>query len=137
MFRILFPPLFPAFVLAFAFPAELTAYPVVRTIDGDTLVVKIDGNETKVRLIGVDTPETVDPRKPVQFFGKEASAFTRKLLEGESVTLEYDQQRTDLYGRMLAYAYRAKDRLFVNREIIREGYGHAYVKLPFRPEEDG
>jgi micrococcal nuclease len=88
-----------------------------------------------VRLIGVDTPETVDPRKPVQFFGKEASAFTKKLLTGESVILEYDQQKTDKYGRVLAYVYRAKDKLFVNLEIIKQGYGHAYTKYPFAQEK--
>lgn len=108
------------------------AYRVVRTVDGDTVVVNIDGKETKVRLIGVDTPETVDPRKPVEHYGKQASQFTRNLLKGESVYLEYDQTKTDKYGRTLAYLYRAPDGLFVNLEIVRQGYGHAYTKYPFK-----
>jgi endonuclease YncB( thermonuclease family) len=69
---------------------------VTRVIDGDT--IQFSTGET-VRLIGVDTPETKDPRKPVQYFGKEATAFTRQLVEGKSVRLEYDQQRHDKYGR--------------------------------------
>ena len=72
---------------------------VVRVVDGDTLL--LDRNE-RVRLIGVDTPETVDPRRPVQRFGKEASAFTKRMVEGKKVRLEYDQDRVDRYGRTLA-----------------------------------
>ena len=66
----------------------------------DTLV--LDGGE-RIRLIGVDTPETVHPQKPVEYYGKEASAFTKRLAEGQEVRLEYDQQRRDHYGRTLAY----------------------------------
>src|SRR5439155_26557732 len=94
---------------------------VVRVVDGDTIV--LDGDE-KVRLIGVDTPETVHPRKPVERFGHDASAFTRRLLQGERVALGFDQQRTDRYGRTLAYVYLTDGRL-ANEEIIRQGYGHA------------
>jgi micrococcal nuclease len=107
------------------------AYPVSRVIDGDTVVLLIDDSPVKVRLIGVDTPETVHPSKPVQHYGKEASAFTRNLLRGESVYLKYGFERTDRYGRLLAYLYRAPDGLFVNAEIVRQGYGHAYVQFPF------
>jgi endonuclease YncB( thermonuclease family) len=76
-----------------------TARTVVRVVDGDTIV--LDGQE-KVRLIGVDTPETVDPRKPVQYFGHEASAFTTHHLAGKAVHLAYDWQRQDRYRRTLA-----------------------------------
>src|SRR4030066_595806 len=76
-----------------------------RVIDGDTIVVTIGGQEEKVRLIGVDTPETVHPNKPVEYFGKEASEFTRRMVEGKQVSLEYDWQRKDKYGRTLAYVY--------------------------------
>lgn len=109
------------------------AYKIVRIIDGDTVVALIDGKETKIRLIGVDTPETVHPKKSVETYGKEASQFTRNLLQGESVYLEYEPgaYRRDKYGRLLAYLYRAPDGLFVNLEIIRQGYGHAYTKYPF------
>jgi len=108
-----------------------TAFKVLRTIDGDTIEVEQDGKPVKVRLIGVDTPETVHPSKPVEAFGKEASRFTSNLLKGESVFLEFDKDKTDKYGRMLAFVYRAPDGLFVNLEIIRQGYGHAYTKYPF------
>jgi micrococcal nuclease len=110
---------------------SLTAYPVSRIVDGDTVVILIDDSPVKVRLIGVDTPETVHPSKPVQHYGKEASTFTRNLLRGESVYLKYGSERTDRYGRLLAYLYRAPDGLFVNAEIVRQGYGHAYVQFPF------
>ena len=101
---------------------------VTRVVDGDTIVVAGVGT---VRLIGVDTPETVDPRKPVQFFGKEASEFTRKMAQGQVVRLEYDYQRTDKYQRTLSYAFLA-DGTFLNAEIVKQGYGQAYVKYPFK-----
>lgn len=101
---------------------------VVRVIDGDT--IELDGGE-KVRLIGVDTPETVHPNKPVEYFGKEASKFTKNMVEGKFLKLEYDWQRTDKYGRMLAYVY-LLDGTFVNAEIIKQGYGFAYTKYPFK-----
>lgn len=100
----------------------------VRVVDGDTIV--LDGRE-RVRLIGVDTPETKDPRKPVQYFGKQASLFTERLVEGRRVRLEYDQAREDRYGRTLAYVF-LQNGTFVNLEIVRRGYGHAYTKYPFR-----
>jgi Staphylococcal nuclease homologue len=76
-------------------PAQSPTVLVTRVIDGDTLELSTG---EKVRLIGVDTPETKDPRKPVQYFGKEATAFTKQLVEGKPVRLEYDQQRDDKYG---------------------------------------
>ena len=107
--------------------AQPDVYAVSRVVDGDTVVLATVGT---VRLIGVDTPETVDPRKPVQHFGQEASAFVRSMLEGKSVRLEYDQQRLDKYQRTLAYVY-LLDGTFVNLEIVRQGYGHAYLNYPF------
>ena len=109
-------------------PAAAAAQMVERVVDGDTIVVRGVG---RVRLIGVDTPETVAPGRPVEFFGREASAFTKRLLEGRSVRLEYDRERTDRYGRTLAYVHLA-DGTFANAEIIRRGYGHAYTRFPFR-----
>jgi micrococcal nuclease len=103
-------------------------YSVQRVVDGDTVVLETIGT---VRLIGVDTPETVDPRKPVQAFGVEASRFLHTLLDGKRVRLEYDSDRTDKYRRTLAYLY-LPDGTFVNREIIAQGYGHAYLNYPFR-----
>lgn len=100
----------------------------IRVIDGDTIL--LDGDE-RVRLIGVDTPETVHPNKPVEYFGKEASEFTRKMVEGKQVRLEYDWERKDKYDRTLAYVY-LEDGTFLNAEIIRQGYGFAYTKFPFK-----
>ena len=114
---------------------DATAFPVSRIIDGDTVEIQDEGKTVKVRLIGVDTPETVHPSKPVEAFGKEASQFTTSLLKGQSVYLEYDQEKVDKYGRRLAYLYRAPDGLFVNLEIVRQGYGHAYTKYPFKHME--
>ena len=104
-------------------------FKVKRVIDGDTFVLE---NDERIRLIGVDTPETVHPSKSVEYFGKEASAFTKKFLEGKSVRLEYGQQKKDKYGRILAYVF--LDTLFVNAELIKQGYAHAYTKYPFKQE---
>ena len=120
------------FVLALAqiASANVTEWrEVTRVIDGDTLV--LDGGE-RVRLIGVDTPETVHPQKPVEYFGKEASEFTRRTAEGKRVRLEYDKGigRQDRYGRTLAYVY-LEDGWLLNLKIIEGGYGHAYTRFPF------
>ena len=104
---------------------------VTRVVDGDTLVVSIAGVEERVRLIGVDTPETVHPQKPVEYFGKEASAFTKRIAEGQSIRLEADPQNAnrDKYHRLLRYLYLPDGRL-LNAEIIRQGYGSAYTRFP-------
>jgi micrococcal nuclease len=83
-----------------------------RVVDGDTIILS---NGEKVRLIGVDTPETVRPNTPVEYYGKEASAFTKKMVEGKPVRLEYDWQQRDKYGRLLAYVY-LMDGTFINAE---------------------
>jgi micrococcal nuclease len=90
---------------------------VERVVDGDTIV--ITGGE-RVRLIGVDTPESVKPDTPVQCFAREASAFLERLVEGRKVRLELDVEERDRYGRLLAYVYRGD--LFVNAELVRRGY---------------
>ena len=101
---------------------------VTRAVDGDTIVL---ANKDRVRLIGVDTPELHHPRKPVQYYAEEAYRFTQKIVEGKTVRLEYDWQRRDRYGRLLAYVY-LPDGTFLNAELIRQGYGHAYTKYPFK-----
>ena len=112
--------------------SSLDTAEVVRIVDGDTVVLRLRGDETTVRLIGVDTPETVHPRRPVEAYGKEASRFLTNLLAGESVYLQSEPGNTvDRYGRTLGYLYRVPDGLFVNLEIVRQGYGHAYTKYPF------
>lgn len=97
---------------------------VVRVVDGDTVRIRLDKpHETRtVRYIGVDTPETVKPNTPVQCFGKKASAYNHRLVDGERVRLRFDAERRDRYGRLLAYVYRDKDGLFVNSALVENGY---------------
>ena len=84
-----------------------------------------------VRLIGVDTPETKHPTKPVECFGPEASAFTRRLVPpGTAVRLERDAEARDHFGRLLAYVYRATDGLFVNLELARAGFARPLSIAP-------
>jgi micrococcal nuclease len=116
-------------------------YRVVRVVDGDTFIASVDGKDTRIRLIGVDTPESVHPNKEVEHYGLEASDFLKEILQGERVFFKYDQNNSasghkDRYERMLAYVYRSSDSLFVNAEIIRQGYGHAYTSFPFTFLED-
>jgi len=104
-------------------------YFVEKVVDGDTIDVNIDGKTTRLRLVGMDTPEVVDPRKPVQCFGKEASAEGHKMLENQWVRLEYDavSGTYDRYGRTLAYVFRASDGLFYNEFMIANGFAHEYT----------
>ena len=96
---------------------------VERVVDGDTVVVDVDGRHETVRLIGIDTPETVNPNAPVECFGPEASAATKGLLpEGTPVLLERDVEARDDYDRLLVYLHRATDGMFVNLELVRSGY---------------
>ncbi len=109
-------------------------YHVVRVIDGDTIVVQIGDRDEKVRFIGIDTPETVDPRKPVQCFGKEASLKTKALLSIGQVRLVSDtsQGNRDKYGRLLRYLF-LPDGTFVNKVLIEQGFAHEYTyRLPYQ-----
>jgi micrococcal nuclease len=102
-----------------------------RVVDGDTIHVQIGGHDETVRLIGIDTPETVDPRQPVGCFGKEASAHTKELLpKGTEVRLVRDVEARDRYDRLLAYVYRVKDDLFVNLELAEQGYADLLTYPP-------
>jgi micrococcal nuclease len=103
-------------------------YLVSRVVDGDTIEVTKGGVKEKVRLLGINTPETVDPRKKVECFGKEASAELKQLLTGKQVKLVTDDTQTkyDKYGRLLAYVYR-DDGLFLNKHMIEEGYAYEYT----------
>ncbi len=104
---------------------------VDRIVDGDTLVVVVDGAEERVRLIGMNTPESVDQRRPVMCFGKEASAHLGELVpEGTPVRLERDVEVRDRYDRLLAYLYRASDGLFVNLAMVTDGYAQQYTFPP-------
>jgi micrococcal nuclease len=104
---------------------------VVRIVDGDTVVVDVDGAEEKIRLIGIDTPESVDPRRPVECFGKEATAHITDLIpEGTPLRVERDVEARDRYDRLLAYLYRADDDLFVNEQMIADGYANVATYPP-------
>jgi micrococcal nuclease len=120
-------------------PDAVSTGTVARVIDGDTLRLS---NGDRVRLIGVDTPETVHPNKPVERFGKEAAEFTRGFISGEEITLVYEPfsgasgSFRDRYGRLLAYVYRRRDNADLNAELVRQGYAHAYVNYPFSRMEE-
>ncbi len=103
-------------------------YIVTRVVDGDTLEVKMGDQLEKVRLIGVDTPETVKPNTPVQPYGKEASDFTKKMLLNKEVTLKFDVGRTDKYGRLLAYVYLGNE--MFNETLLKEGYARLMTVPP-------
>ncbi len=102
---------------------------VVHVTDGDTISVLTDGRIEKVRIIGIDTPETVDPRKPVQCFGKEASNYAKDKLTGRKVQLETDpsQQDRDKYHRLLRFVWLENGTLDFGRMIIENGYAHEYT----------
>ncbi len=103
----------------------------MRVVDGDTLDVSLATGKTRVRLLGVDTPESVKPNTPVQCFAREASARLHALLPvATSVRLVRDAEEKDRYGRLLAYVYREPDGLFVNLDLVRGGYARV---LSIRP----
>lgn len=113
-------------------------YPVVDVVDGDTLKVDIAGETTTVRVIGIDTPETRDPRKPVQCFGREASARAEALLTDQQVWLSTDptQDRVDRYDRLLAHVWLPDSRSF-EWVMIADGFAHEYTyDLPYRHQGD-
>ncbi|CAN5391939.1 hypothetical protein BH10PAT3_BH10PAT3_2210 [soil metagenome] len=112
--------------------AQPGTYRVSEFVDGDTIAVDMNGKNEKIRFIGVDTPETHDPRKAVQCFGLAAAAFTKGLIGDSNVRLENDPINTnrDRYNRLLRYVYLPDGRL-VNAEIIRQGFGFAYTGFPF------
>jgi micrococcal nuclease len=108
-------------------PASATAL-VTRVVDGDTFEARIDGQVEDVRLIGVDTPETVKPGTPVQCFGSRASHFTKQQLEGRQVRLVFGVERRDVYGRLLAYAYLGHS--FFNPTLVRSGLARTLTIPP-------
>lgn len=96
---------------------------VVHVVDGDTLDVELAGAPERVRLLGIDTPETVKPGHPVDCFGPEASARTKALLPaGTAVVLQRDAEPRDRYGRLLVYLWRRADGLFVNASLVADGF---------------
>lgn len=111
---------------------------VVHVVDGDTLDVWMNGEEVRIRLLGVDTPETVRPGSPVECFGKQASGFTESSLLGEIVSIETDptQSEYDRYGRLLAYVFLEGESLSFNQKLLREGYGTLYrSRIPIQLQD--
>lgn len=114
-------------------PEHSQWYEVSRVVDGDTLVLLMQNKKTTVRLIGLDTPEVVDPRKPVQCFGREASAYMKQLVAGKQVRIEKDasQGEYDKYNRLLVYVF-LPDGTNINEYMIAQGYGHEYTyRFPY------
>jgi micrococcal nuclease len=105
-----------------ALPPAWQVATVTRVVDGDT--IEIAGGQ-KVRYIGIDTPETVDPRQEVQCFGQEASNRNKELVAGQEIFLEKDVSETDRYGRLLRYVYLATDSASVNEQLVSEGFAKA------------
>lgn len=118
---------------------NIQLYKVTKIVDGDTIKVNYNDKTETIRLLGIDTPETVDPRKEVQCYGVEASNKMKELLENKEISLELDlsQGLRDKYNRILAYVYRAKDNLFINLELIKLGYAYEYTyNLPYKYQKE-
>lgn len=114
-----------------AAPTDPGAATVVEVVDGDTVVVDLAGRRETLRLIGIDTPETVDPDQPPECWGAEASAHTKALLPaGTAVRLTRDVEARDRYDRLLVYVERTEDGLFVNLDLVAGGWADDY---PFPP----
>lgn len=122
------PPRFQGLEPGIALQPEVEAYAVTRVVDGDTLKLRRQGREVTVRLMGINSPESVDPRRPVQCFGREASARMHLLVDGQRLYFAFDpqQEHVDANGRLLGYLWR-EDGLFVNLEMVRGGYANEYT----------
>ena len=113
-------------------------YSVVDAVDGDTIKIDYNGETETLRFIGIDTPETRDPRKPVQCFGKEASNRTKELTQGKKVAVEFDptQGKRDKYNRLLVYVI-LEDGNMLNRLLIEEGFAHEYTyNIPYKYQSE-
>ncbi len=117
---------------AFKPTGETQAAKVARIVDGDTIVVSIGGKNVKVRYIGMDTPEDVDPNKPVEPMSREAAAANEALVSGKTVVLEKDVSETDRYGRLLRYVWLHQGTTWtlVNLELVRRGFARAVSYPP-------
>ena len=104
---------------------------VVRIVDGDTIVARVDGTDERIRMIGIDTPESVKQDSPVECYGPEASQHLKELIPpGTPVRLELDVEPRDKFDRLLAYVFRSDDDLFVNRAMVADGYAESFVYKP-------
>ncbi len=104
---------------------------VERVVDGDTIIVDLNGTRERVRLLGIDTPESVAETRPDQCYGEEASTHLKSLLpEGSEVTLIRDEEARDQYERLLAYVVRSSDQLFVNLDLLEQGFAGVLIYPP-------
>ena len=114
-------------------PSSGEKYLVIKVFDGDTFQINYNGEKVSVRMVGIDTPETIDPRRPIGCFGKNASGETKRLIEGKEVLLTKDISDMDKYNRLLRYVYlplSESDNLFVNDYLVRQGFAKAYTYPP-------
>ncbi len=119
-------------------PGSQGPYQVIKVVDGDTVTIDLNGKAETIRLIGINTPETVDPRKPVECFGVEASNMAKELLTNKHVYIEMDptQGERDKYSRLLAYIYR-EDGFFFNKSMILSGYAYEYTyNIPYKYQSE-
>lgn len=133
LFSLLLALFLPSLFINPAYANKPQLFKVLKVIDGDTIVVDVRGNKETLRLLGIDTPETVDPRKPIQCFGKTASEKMKSFVAGKSVILVDDntQGNRDKYKRLLRYVYLPDSkRTFVNGEMIKQGYAFSYRQYP-------
>ena len=107
---------------------EIYTARVSRVVDGDTVILQLLDDEYRLRLIGIDAPETVHPQLPVQCYGEEASAYLTELIEEKFVQVEKDVSETDRYGRLLGYIWLGET--MVNEHLVREGYAFAVTFPP-------
>ncbi|MBW6440745.1 thermonuclease family protein [Patescibacteria group bacterium] len=108
-------------------PSQNDFFKIVKVIDGDTIIVRVSGEDETIRLIGINTPEIVDPRRPVECFGMEASNKAKEMLSGKFIRLEKDSlvDDKDKYGRSLRYVF-FEDGTNFGKIIIQEGYAYEY-----------
>ncbi len=108
-------------------PANHPEYKVIKVVDGDTIDVDMDGIKKRIRLIGIDAPESVAPNQPVECFGKEAGAYLNSLLSGKVVQLADDstQSDQDKYGRLLRYVFLGS--VDINQKLLQEGFAREYT----------
>ncbi|MCX7955681.1 MAG: thermonuclease family protein [Patescibacteria group bacterium] len=114
-----------------------TFYLISKVVDGDTIEIEIDGKIQRIRVIGINTPEVIDPRKPVECFGKEASEKAKELLSGKKVRLEKDPTQGDIdkYARLLRYVF-LEDGTDFGLTMIKEGYAYEYTyKIPYKYQQ--
>ena len=121
-----------AFGIEIAASANLSEdeYLVTSVTDGDTFKINYNGEEKKVRLIGIDTPESVHPDSSKNSdYGKQASAYTKSLIENKVIKIEFDVSQTDKYGRLLVYAYLENGEM-LNEKLVKEGYAQVATYAP-------